>query len=300
MEFAQNLITENKKPLLRTYLNITRFFNDYYSYRRNKDASFSYELWSEELGFKSKASARMVCQGRRNISEAFLNAFVKAENSSTEDQDYLQLLNFYQKAKSDSLKKCLLEKIVEKFDLTNSQKNVKNYIQFLSSTHVPVLQLLISFEDFRATEKNLKDVLGLDVKDLRSYLSLLEELELVRSITLPDSGEKVWISQNKLFKIPGEISDPALALFHEQTMQEAQEKLRSISRYNQFRTLYFSLNEEAFEDIYETLNDVANRLKVKYCNNFISDKKLFKFNFQLYPVTETVHAHTAQLEKEAL
>ncbi|MBO9667332.1 MAG: DUF4423 domain-containing protein, partial [Bdellovibrio sp.] len=145
------------------------------------------------------------------------------------------------------------------------------------------------FEDFKATEKNLKEALGHDTKTLNEYLRILEELELVQQIQSEGAEESYWISKNKLFKIPGEISDPAIGLFHAQTMKEAQTRLQSLSLYNQFRTLYFSLDQAAFEDICETLNDVANRLKVKYCNNYINDKRLFKFNFQLYPVTDLLN-----------
>ena len=290
MEFQQNITNDEQRPLLRTYLNLVRFLNDYFHYRCRKDTGFSYELWAEELGFKSKASVRMVCQGKRNITESFIQAFAKAEKLSSEDQDYLQLLNFHQKATSASLKKCLLEKILEKFDVSNSQKQVKNYILFLSSNQIPVVQMLISFEDFTATEKNLRETMGLDAKTLKQYLQILEELELVQKVQSEGSAESYWISKNKLFKIPGEISDPAIALFHEQTMLEAKAKLQTLSPYNQYRTLYFSLDEEAYKSIYETLSATANRLKAEYCNNYISDKRLFKFNFQLYPVTEKIKA----------
>ncbi len=64
--------------------------------------------------------------GQRNVSDGFLEAFVGKENLSAEDHDYLQLLNVYRLAKTPSLKKCLMEKIIEKFDVSNSQGSVKN------------------------------------------------------------------------------------------------------------------------------------------------------------------------------
>ncbi len=54
MDFKQNLTDRDQRPVLRTYLNIVRYLNDYYLYRRRKDPSFSYELWAAELGFKAK------------------------------------------------------------------------------------------------------------------------------------------------------------------------------------------------------------------------------------------------------
>ena len=288
MDFSVNQITTNQKPILKTYLNIVAFFNDYFKYRKKIDSSFSYEVWALELGFKSKATARMICQGQRNITDTFLNSFSSFENLSSDDQDYLQLLNFYQMAKTTTLKKCLLEKIIEKFDISQSQQNVKNYIKFLSSIDIPIIQLLISFDDFVATENNLMSILQTDITALQKNLKILEELDLIKKLLPTNLGETRWITKNKLFKIPGEISDPALALFHQETMCEALNKACAISKEHKFRTLYFSLDEESFNDIILTLNDIANRLKVKYCNNYINDKKLYKFNFQLYPVTDKV------------
>ena len=290
MDFVQNLTDAKRRPILRTYLSLVRFLNDYFLYRRSLDKTFSYEIWAEELGFKSKASVRMLCQGKRNATDAFIDALCQKEQLSSEDHDYLQLLNLHQKAKTSSLRKTLLEKLVEKFDVSNSQKNVRHYIQFLSQQELPLIQMLISFEDFHATEQNIKSTLGLDQKTVSNALKVLVELELAQKVTSESSAEPYWVSNNKLFKIPGEISDPALQLFHEQTLHEALEKVRLVSQYHQFRSLYFSLDDSAFTDLLQTLNDIATRLKVSYCNNHIENKRLFKFNFQLYPITNLVNS----------
>lgn len=288
MDFVQNVTDARKKPILRTYLNLVRFLNDYFLYRKDLESGFSYELWAEELGFKSKASVRMICQGKRNPADSFLRSFSQKEKLDDEDYDYLQMLDLFHKAKTASLKKNLLEKLIEKFDVSNSQKHVRHYIQFLSRQDIPLVQMLISFSDFHATEKNLSTALNMDTAALAEILKILTELDLVQEIVSEKTDEPYWVSKTKLFKIPGEISDPAIQIFHEQTMNEAQEKVRSVSLYHQFRSLYFSLDDKAFQEICQTLNDVANRLKVSYCNNHINNKRLFKFNFQLYPITDLV------------
>lgn len=287
----QNAFTQNteNEPKVRTYLNPINFLNDYFNFRKGTHPSFSFELWSTELGFKSKASIRMICQGKRQITDKFLNALCKQENYDQLEKDYLYLLSYYHKLKSVTLKKSILEKLIEKYDLNHAQSHIKNHIEFLSSNELPVLQLLISFKDFKATESNLSLALNVNSKKLTEHLKVLENLDLIQKIDSEASEEKYWVSKNKLFRIPDEASDPVLALFHQETMKEALGKAAALSQSTRFRSLYFSLSEEKFNEISNTLNDIANRIKVEHCNNFIQNKKLYKLNFQLYPVTDTIN-----------
>src|SRR5690606_17993778 len=135
------------------------------------------------------------------------------------------------RARTASLKKSLLEKLIEKFDVSNSQEPVRHYIQFLSNQELPLIQMLISFGDFHPTEQSLQAALTLPLESVRSALQTLMELDLIQKISSEKFKEPYWVSKNKPFKIPGEISDPAVQLFHEQALNEAQEKVRVVSGY---------------------------------------------------------------------
>lgn len=43
-----------------SYIHIFEYFRDYYQCRKSLDDKFSYELWSLELGFKSRSQMRMI------------------------------------------------------------------------------------------------------------------------------------------------------------------------------------------------------------------------------------------------
>jgi uncharacterized protein (TIGR02147 family) len=283
---VQNNISE--KPRLKNYLNCIDFLNDYFNYRKKLNSKFSFELWSGELGFKSKSSIRMVCQGKRPITDALIEGICQHEKLDDSDKDYLQLLTCYHRVKSESLKKSIFEKILESYDVGEKQKEIKNYVKFLSSSRLPVIQLLISFTDFKATEKNLCEVLNLSSNSLKNYLNILEELELIQRVESEMSVEPYWISQNKLFRIPAGLANPSVHFFHQETMKEALVKAKAASEISKFRSLFFSLNEKNFNDLSETLDHFATRVKAEHCNDFIQKSRLYKLNFQLYPVTDEV------------
>ncbi len=276
------------RPQLKTYLNCIDFLNDYFNYRKRLNSKFSFELWSGELGFKSKSSIRMVCQGKRPITDALIEGICHREKLDDSDKDYLLLLTCHHRAKSESLKKSIFEKILESYDVGEKQKEIKNHVKFLSNGQLPSIQTLISFTDFKATEKNLCEVLNLSSNNLKNYLNILEELELIQKVESEIAEEPYWISQNKLFRIPAGLADPAVHFFHQETMKEALVKAKAASEMSKFRSLFFSLTEENFNQLSETLNGFAARVKAEHCNDFIQKSRLYKLNFQLYPVTELV------------
>jgi uncharacterized protein (TIGR02147 family) len=171
-------------------------------------------------------------------------------------------------------------------DLSSKKVSVKQSLNFLTDPLLSKIQLIISFEDFIASEANLKNILNTDIPKIHMALKTLEEMDLIESYYNENTKDKMWRSKAKYFSVGGEIHREAMNLFHQQTLREAEQILKMTALSKKFKSLFFSLSEEDFKDLEETLSLFSNKLKVKYGNNFLKKKKLYKVNFQAYPVTE--------------
>lgn len=279
-------VSESIKPKIRTYMNANKYLLDYFEYRKKNDVQFSYEIWASELRLKSRSSLRMVSRGQKPITSLFIDAFVAKNNLSEEDKNYFYLLAHYQNAKNSSLKKAYLDKILENIDTTENYTEIKNYFKFLSSSALPILQLIISFADFKATESKIKAITGLDTKKTKDGLETLKELGLAQFKVLETEKEPVWSATIKYFKISDKLHDEALNMYHQETTKEAHDILNMQIQLKKFKSIFFAMTEDNYVDLSKDMEDFIARMKNKYGTENLMDKRLYKINIQAYPVTK--------------
>jgi uncharacterized protein (TIGR02147 family) len=224
---------------------------------------------------------------QRNVSNLFAELFSHKEKFNGKESDYFLLLTKLQNTANVSLKKIYLNKVAELMDISVRKTDIKNSIEFLSNPLLSKIQLIISFDDFKATEANLKKILNIDSAKLNKSLKTLEKLNLVESYSLENEKNILYRSKAHYFSVTGSLHEEATKIFHKQTLKEADEILSQDILMKKFKSLFFSLSEDDFIDLKDTLEGFSNKLKVKYGNNHIKRKKLYKINLQAYPVTDT-------------
>lgn len=276
------------EPTLKKYIELTQYFEDYFKFRKSREPKFSYEVWAAELGFKSRSYMRMISKGVRNITPMFIKIYGTKMNLSPEEQDYMLLMAFYSRAKFATQKKMYLDKILDRMDSEQNRIEIKDYSEFLSSPHLMSLLLVISFEDVIATENNLKNLLGLKLVEIKKLLKTLQRLNLVSLKKAARYGEDIWISKSKALKIGDKAKDLALIQFHKNTLAEARQILDSDPAFRRFRSVYFSVEENQFDELKTEVEEFLKKLRKKFGSEKLNGKSLVKLNLQTYPVS-SVH-----------
>lgn len=280
-------ILKNKRQL-KSYLSINEYLIDYYESKKAIDEKFSYEIWATQLNFKSKSSLRMMCIGRRNISDKFIDSFIKEENLSESDSGYFLLLAKLQSAKTAGLKKIYLEKIAELTDISFKKIEIKNASDFLSSPVMVIVQMLTAFTDFNATESSLKKITGLESQKIKTALIKLCELDLIESYSTEVSSEICYRTKAKYFSVSSQLQKEATNIFHLATLKEVEKIIQQDIFDKRIKSLYFSMSKKEYSEFTEMVNQFVNKLKIQYGNEQLKNKKLYKINLQAYPVTDTL------------
>lgn len=286
METDQKLLNGLEKPQLTRYLSITSYLQDYYLHRKSQQFDFSYEAWARELNFRSRSSLRMMAYGKRSISETFVDRHCAAENFSSKEKQYILLISKIQNTKNIDLKKIYLDQVYELTDFEFKKNEINNAFDFLSSPEMYLIQMLVSFEDFTATIKSIKKILSLEISKVQACIKKLEKMGLIEGFLSETQAETIWRSKAKFFSVQGPAERTAIDEFHRQTLKETEKIIRQDILDKKIKSLFFSLNESSYSDFIETLDQFTNKLKVKYANDFIQNKKIYKLNLQVYPVTE--------------
>lgn len=268
------------------YTNVTQYFKDYFQFRKKTDPVFSFETWSDELGFKSHSYLRMVCSGDRAVTNKLVQSFAECNQLSGSQVDHLTSISLYQKAETISEKKIYLDKIFESLEMSSDNLEIKDYVRFLSNLQLPVIQLVTSFNDSPKTTEELSEFLNIDLETLKKNLFQLKLMNLVQE-TMTDKTS-LWTAVSKSFHVNDTHLDEAVKLYYEQTLIEAKQYLNSQEIQKRFRSVFFTLNDQNYEAFVEESEAFLMKMRHKFASSEIQDGRLFKVNLFAYPVTQKI------------
>jgi uncharacterized protein (TIGR02147 family) len=176
----------------------------------------------------------MLIKGKKKVTQQFIDIFSHKLSLSKKEISHLTALSFYHNSKSMQLKNFFNDKILENLDDPENITEIKNNAKFLSSRYLPLLRMIVSYEDFKTTEKSLEKLLEISASEIRKNLKTLEELGLVRSIQVESSEEAVWISNTKSFKAISTDQKQVFKEYHLETLKEAENVLNADSILQKF------------------------------------------------------------------
>lgn len=270
------------KPKICTYIDIVRFYQDYFTDRKSKNSKFSYEIWGIELGFKSRTFMKLIASGKRHTTNKLIEVFSFQNGFSEMEKKHLIHLSLYQKAKTDLQKKIHFEAVLETLDLSRNMTLIQNYVEFITTPSLPVLQLVLAFKNVKTSEQNLASIMGLTLKQVKSDLKKLEKM----GAAYTENG--IWKSIYHSFKIPDEIQSTALKAYHNNNLKEAQNIIEEDQLQRRYRSVMFALNDQNFGELIEEIEAFLGKIKNKYNTAKTKSDRIYKINLQTYPITKTL------------
>ncbi len=282
-------VNELTKPSIKKYSKILKFCNDYFKYRKALDSKFSYDIWSAELGFKSRSFTYLICSGKRAITSKVANILSDYFCFNANEKKHFLLLSLYEKAKTPDLKSIYFEKIIENLDIDEKNIDTVNYSQFIISPTMPIIKMLLSYQDFVGTLKNLEKITLLSKKYLTKDLNELVKMDLIKKVSSEASNEFYWVATSKAFCAPDDQTNEIMDLFHSSTMSEATKKINQLEIFKRFRSILFAINSSEQPSVLEDLEQFLLKMKNKYGQDNIKNKQIIKLNLQLYPLTNLIN-----------
>lgn len=270
------------KPKICTYIDLTRFYQDYFTDRKTKSPKFSYEIWGLELGFKSRTFMKLIASGKRHTTNKLIDVFATKNGFSEAEKKHLIHLSLYQKAKTDLQKKIHFEAVLQTLDSSSNLTLIQNYVELISSPSLPVLQLVLAFKNVNTSEKNLALITGQSIKQVKSDLKKLEKMGIAHL----ENG--LWKSIYHSYKIPDEVQSKALKTYHNNNLEEAKRIIRQDQLHRRFRSVMFALNDQNFGELTEEIETFLAKIRNKYDTAKSKSDRIYKINLQAYPITKAL------------
>ncbi len=270
------------KPKICTYIDIVRFYQDYFTDRKSKNPKFSYEIWGLELGFKSRTFMKLIASGKRQTTNKLIEVFAAKNNFNEMEKKHLIHLSLYRKAKTDLQRKIHFEAVLQTLDSSTNVALIQNHVEFISSPTLPTLQLVLAFKNVNTSEKNLALITGQTLKQVQRDLKKLEKMGLAYL----EGG--LWRSIYHSFKIPDEVQSKALKKYHSNNLKEAYGVISKDDLKRRFRSVMFALNDENFGDITQEVELFLAKIKNKYDTVKNKGDRVYRLSLQTYPITKAL------------
>ncbi|WP_413559481.1 TIGR02147 family protein [Bdellovibrio sp. HCB209] len=275
--------TQNLAPQLSQFHKATEFLKAHYEYRKKLDPGFSYEAWSAELGYKSRSFVKMVVSGQRSLTAEFVQNFAERMKFSSEDFHYFSLIVSHEQAGSEYERSLYLDKIFEHSGQRKQLQILEDQDDFLRDVHLPKIFLLLGFKDISKTPERLAEIMNMDVVSMKARLEKLEALGLV------SFQNWQWEPVDESFRVPSKYGNEALETYHNSSLTEAMSAQKMETRLRRFRSLLLPLGESEFEELLTDIEALVGKSIAKYNHKEIQNRRLYKMNINVHPVTELVH-----------
>ncbi|WP_413290101.1 TIGR02147 family protein [Bdellovibrio sp. HCB337] len=273
-------------PVLQNYLSATQYLQDIYIYRKSQNPGFSYDAWAAEMGFKSRSFVKMLIHQQRTITESSIEAISQSLNFNESDKAYFTLLVNYSQAGSHAEKTFYQDKLFAHVGENKDFQEIREYSEFLSSPDLPKLQVLLSFADLEKTVSGLAKFLSQPPAKVLENLQKLEELKVAQSEFNSELQAMEWKPTKKSFKVPKNFGCEALENYHNQCLLEAIDAQKMPAHLRRYRSVLVPLSQADYENLVAEVNALVNKTLAKYDSETLLEKRLYKMNLNMIPVTE--------------
>lgn len=267
------------RPNIFEFLDVIQYLQEHYKWRKQIDPKFSYTAWSSELNIGSKTILRFILQRRRKISAR--SALVIRSNLKLKGDEiqYFDYLLSYSQPRSEAERSASGAKLM-KMQKSQYQQQEFEAESVTEDVFGPIVLTLLTFKDFKATDKNIALFLNLELSRVQILMNQLKENKL---ISLVDEEYKI---ATDAVKIKNQPHLKSLQLFHNHWLDRSKEAMTLDYNLRRFRSLKFALTEREFEKAVERINEFALTILNEFHSQNLEGRRLYMIENVLFPISE--------------
>jgi uncharacterized protein (TIGR02147 family) len=275
---------QSELPTPYDYLDYRRYLAEWFRAKKDANPRFSHRAFARRADQKNPSLLHHVIEGRRNLTEATTEAFVRALSLRSGEAQFFRLLVALDQAKSADARNQIWEQIAATRRFREARRIDKSAFEYLSNWWLPAIRELARRSDFRADAAWIADQLRprLAVADAARALEVLVDLGL-----LVESDGALTVAEASV-ATPPEITRLAVANYHRGMLQLASE---SIERFPGSERHLVAITVGVPESLVPVLKAEANAFlerMMHLCDGSTLDTdRILQLNVQLFPLSAT-------------
>lgn len=268
------------------YLNYREFLEDYYLWKKQVNPHFSYQLFADKAGFKSRSFLKLVIDGKKNLSEKSLDKIQNALELPEKEWSYFCDLVFFNQAKKLEVRNSYFQKLMQYNPQSKSKIILQNKYDFYEKWYHNTIREIVTTvdigDDFDRLAKLVKP--RITARMARLSVQLLMRLGFIRK----ENGR--YVQCDSVISTGDDVQSLAVQNFHVQNALLAGESIDTTpSHERDISCLVLGLSEKGYEEIRTEIRAFRKKLLT------IADAekrvdRVYHVNFSLFPTSEALDA----------
>lgn len=273
-----------KKPNLFEYLDVGLYLKDYYKFRKAKENGFSYELWVDELGLKSRGHLRSIVIGETKLTENLILDFIKGLKLNDPEAEYFALLTRYSTTTSNELKSVYGKTLLPFWKAQLHKIEISNSDDFLSDSAIPVVFTYLSFEDSACAINEICQALGYPYERVQNALKCLIWWKLIDGDVSPH-GDIKYRTIKTYFNVPSAANNNYLKNFHIEGLALAKQAHDYPAEIRKYYSTFVAFSPEQFLEAQRMIQECQDRILAMVEDSCLGDRQIYRINVQVFPAS---------------
>lgn len=271
------------------YQDYRAFLAAYYEQTKSVDPAFSYQHFSQALGFSSKGFLYDVIKGRKNLSPASLAGMRAGLGLGKTEGLYFENLVRFNQAKTFSEREAWFAKLcavrAATLDASKARMLHRDQYELFSTWYHAVVRSLVDMYprlsgDYAALAKLAYPALR--PKQVEKSVELLVRLGLLTRV----KGNRYAIA-NKRITTGEQVQSLAVLRFHLETMKLDEQALKELPKDKRNNSgLTLGISKESYEKIVALVYECQKKIMDLADRDDKADR-VYQVNFQVFPVSKT-------------
>lgn len=275
-------ISDVRPPSIFSYFDYRKYLADYYQYRKEKDKYFSFRYFAGKAKLKSASVYPNILAGKKNLTASLAPRFAAEMDLTANERHYLDLLIEFTHAKSDKLRRAILERMIPYLP-SKTKRLTENHRDFYYhwyniAIHQSLMVLDIGDGNFSDLVEYIYPRIGLN--QVNKSMRLLKDLDLIgldrRGFYKPKQKDLVGGK---------EIGPLYIQQFQKDMLdigKSAMEDPGILEKY--FVTESFSVSGECKRSIFEKAREFHKQIIQLILSDDNPEEEVFQLNLQLHPL----------------
>jgi uncharacterized protein (TIGR02147 family) len=275
-------------PDIFSYTDFRKYLADYYNEKKATTKSFSYQVFSKKIGFKSKDFIFRVINRNKQISRSSAFKISRAIGHSPEESRYFENLVCFIQAKTSGEKEFYFNQL----SINSRQNNTKNTVRMLSQKqlglfsewHHLAIRAIIERVEFKGDFAWLAKQLYPEItpKLARHSIQYLEKIDLICK-----DEQGVYRVTSKALATDTEVQSVALAKFYLSCTKLTANALENLPRDKRnISGLTLGISKKSYDEIVSRVNRFREEI-AEIANRDEEADRVYQMQFALFPLSTT-------------
>lgn len=272
-------------PDVFAYLDYRNYLRDWFVAKKLAYPRYSHRAFARKAGQASPSLLLGVMEGRRNLTAATTDGFLRALGLADDEASFFRTLVELDQAESHEARRRAWERVRSTQRFIAARRIEGDAVEYLSNWYIPAIRELATCPGFRAEPEWLADQLQPRISSAQARAAL----QVLRSLGMLVERDGAWVAADVSVVTPHEVQTMAAVSYHLDMIDRAREALTTVPRASRhYCAVTVAIPPSLLPKLKAELDAMQERL-LELCD--ASDERrttAYQINLQLLPLSRPI------------